>query len=1080
MIKLFSEKVVDTFTSSDLNIIQVENFEEIFFDVYEIEINGSKYIAEKVGDYHGSPVVNVPLVEGSNKLEAPFILRKGEFEVYYNPRNSQFLETINEEVSHDLELPVIVEEIKEEPIVIAEKKDKVLEDINIAKKKAIEEAQKVKERLLKEAVDEIKVKNDLIKKEVEDIKRDLINEFYNETVNAKEELSSYNEKKERELTEFVKLIVKDKVKALQDKVNTTSDLSKANLTKDIGQLAESLKLTINSREENLSQNVLNLVKEEFGKAVKVIDRAIDKKSKLLDTKLYNQVQRQRNELLALEKANVELNDTINKTNNKALSRIGNVKKDLELSLEKAEERVREYYDTRIKAIEESIFKGSKDEILNIIRKSRESILEEFLNVKEDIPAIAEARSNVNTLKEDIEKSISKKFTNEMQTIKRLIEMSSGGGSVAMQFADGGTMNGNLDVNGSILSGGVDIVDIFTGGSGTLTGTGTVGTVPLWESENGLTDSRITQSGQTVTVSGNIVLGDVPSWQLTVGAEAEFNSQFVVNSNAFMEAIIPNDTVTYDLGSGNRYWRNLYLSGGVYGDVDFNGDITGGNATFNTISALSGYFTQTVVSTTSALSIINDGTGPALYVQQDGSEPIAHFIDKNGDDIVFADNGYVGIGTFNPDEKLTVVGNISSTGFTATSAIYLDLIDTKIENVLPGQMVWNPDEYTFDLGLTDDVTLQVGQEQLMLVKGGVDETIRNGMAVYAGGQVGTSANIQISAFSSNSSFVDELYFIGLATQEFINEQEGFVNTFGRVREVDGREYSSGGIREDGSPEWNVGQILYPSTSLTARGTLTTVTPIAPNREMPIAWVTAKPNETNMTLMVRAEHGYHLDEIHNVKYDGDLEDGQTLTYNSSLSVWENSSNVNTVSSDVITITDRVDGLYSYLVQNFDSNTVTTATSIIDFVNNYPKTGITTGDVITLSATNEAYLLGNSDGSSVSHWYEVNLKPNFIFYKIGLDDYSILDTFPLSGAKSAKYIIQVEDRSDDSIFYGEVNVVSDGTIAVASEYGLNYTTVLPFVEFGAVVQNGTHVSLSAIPLEGKTMSDFIFKGNRANLFG
>ncbi len=45
MIKLFSEKVTP-FTSSNLNIIQVENFDEVFFDVYEFEINGNKYIAE--------------------------------------------------------------------------------------------------------------------------------------------------------------------------------------------------------------------------------------------------------------------------------------------------------------------------------------------------------------------------------------------------------------------------------------------------------------------------------------------------------------------------------------------------------------------------------------------------------------------------------------------------------------------------------------------------------------------------------------------------------------------------------------------------------------------------------------------------------------------------------------------------------------------------------------------------------------------------------------------------------------------------------------------------------------------------
>ena len=798
MIKLFSEKVVDTFTSSDLNIIQVENFVEVFFDVYEIEINGNKYIAEKIGDYHGSPVVNVPIVEDSNKLEAPFILKKGEFEVFYNPKNSKFLETIEEVTSHELDLPVIVEAIKEEPVVIAEKKDKVLEDINIAKRKAIEEAQNEKARLLKEAVDEIKIKNDFIKSEVDTIKKDLVNEFYSETINAKEELSAYNEKKEVELTNFVKLIVKDKLKALQDKINTSSDLTKANLTKDVEQLAESLKLTLNSNQENLSNAVVGLVREEFEKVVKVVDRAIDKKSKLLDTKLYGQVQRQRNELLALEKANVELNDTINKSNSKALSRIGNVKKELEDSLLQAEARVKDFYGARIKSIEEGLFEGSKDEILKIVRESRESILEEIINVKTDIPAIAEARSNVNTIKKDIEKAVSERFTNEMMSIKRLIEMSSGGGSIAVQYANGGTMNGDLNVTGNILSGGIDLVDIFTGGgggSGTLTGVGTAGTVAIWDNATGLGNSKITQSGNVIT---------------------------------------------------------------------FDGDITGGSAVFSSVSALTADFLQTIVSTTSSLSVVNNGTGPALYVQQDGNEPIAHFIDKTGDDIVFADNGYVGIGTFEPAEKLTVAGNIS-----------------------------------------------------------------------ANGQVTVTGNIS----------------------------------------ADGNVFSA--------------------------------------------------------------------------------------------------NVNRIS-------DKVDGLYSYLIQNFDSNTVTTATDITDFVNNFSKAGITTGDVITLSATNQAYLLGNSDGSSVAHWYEVNLKPNYIFFKTNLDAYTILDTIPLSGANSAKYIMQVEDITDNAIFYGEINVISDGTIAVASEYGLNHTTVFPFVEFGASVVNGTHIALSAIPLDGRTMNNFIFKSNRSNLFG
>ena len=60
--RLFSEKVTPTFTSSNQNILTIKDFNEIFFDVYELEINGSKYIAEKISEYKGNPVVNIPIV----------------------------------------------------------------------------------------------------------------------------------------------------------------------------------------------------------------------------------------------------------------------------------------------------------------------------------------------------------------------------------------------------------------------------------------------------------------------------------------------------------------------------------------------------------------------------------------------------------------------------------------------------------------------------------------------------------------------------------------------------------------------------------------------------------------------------------------------------------------------------------------------------------------------------------------------------------------------------------------------------------------------------------------------------------
>lgn len=83
---------------------------------------------------------------------------------------------------------------------------------------------------------------------------------------------------------------------------------------------------------------------------------------------------------------------------------------------------------------------------------------------------------------------------------------------------------------------------------------------------------------------------------------------------------------------------------VCGDAKISGDLT----------VLGAYtYLDTKVQVTSAMTIENTGTGPALKVTQSGTEPIAHFIDANGGDIVFNDDGFVGIGTMSPSQKLHV-------------------------------------------------------------------------------------------------------------------------------------------------------------------------------------------------------------------------------------------------------------------------------------------------------------------------------------------------------------------------------------------------------------------------------------------
>jgi len=1220
--RLFSEKVKPTFTSSNLNILTIESFEEVFFDVYELEINGNKFIAEKKSQYKGSPVVDIPVVIGSKEYSAPFVLREGKFEVLFNEENTTFVGS--SEVTEE-DLSVFEQEEVVEDIVL-EKRDDILEDVRSARLSAKKYAEKIKETKLQEAVDEIKIKNDFIKSEVDTIKNNLVNEFYTETVNAKEELSAYNEKKEVELTDFVKLIVKDKLKSLQDKITTTSDLTKANLTKDVEQLAESLKLTLNSNQENLSKSVVSLVREEFNKVVKVVDHAIDKKSKILDTKLYGQVQRQRNELLALEKANIELNDNINKANSKALSRIGNVKKELEDSLLQAETRVKDFYGARIKSIEEGIFEGSKEEILKIVRESRESILEEIINVKTDIPAIAEARSNVDTIKKDIEKSVSEKFTNEMQSIKRLIEMSSGGGSVAVQYADGGTMNGDLNVVGNILSGGTNLNDIF--GSGGTVGPGTLNYIPKFDTTTTVGDSiafqetshgelttqlsiagdlsaagtlsasdakfgsdsiRINGPAGTIYASGSICTNScIESWSGTscfggtaldvcaatplnacgcvrVGTAGSHETPLTVTGNISANGSILGTSLsgtninasstTRGIVSAGRDIADIFtlnegnitgvtagcglFGGGSSGDVTLGigagtgitigvssvavdstvvrtcGDqtITGcktfvDNTTIQGNLSVTGDITciDTIVSTTSALSVVNAGTGPALFVRQDGTEPIAHFVDKNGDDIVFADDGYLGIGTYTPSEKLTVAGNISAHGGICTthasccnyfagcvgigttspgealtvsgnisangSILGTSLSGNSIEVSCTNRGIVSAGRDLADIFATSSGNVDGSGTACYLPVWSDSDTIGNSIACQSASLLTVAGNISASG--------------GLSAVDLILQPEGIIrNTVGASRSyIQFWDWST-------DFRYNTCSILQLSNNVVFNNNGQDVDfkiSSVPGKAFfvegssgKIGMGTTSPNEKlTVSGNISAQGSLSAAGPDNNYFAGNVGIG-TTSPSEALTVSGNISASGSVySTNVNSITDRVNGLYSYLIQNFDSNTVTVATNISDFVDNYSKAGLSTGDVITLSATNQAYLLGNSDGSSINDWYEVNLKPNFIFYKTGLDAYSVLDTLPLSGANSAKYNIQVEDKVDDAIFYGEINVISDGIIAVVSEYGLNHTTVFPFVEFGATIVNGTHIALSAIPLEGKTMNSFVFKGNRSNLFG
>lgn len=773
------------------NTLFVDQYEETFFGVYEFEINGNKVIAEQVDTVNNTPVVKIPVTRSNGKqVEVEFILKEGSQDSVLDKSKlvltEESMSVIKEEdlkTKLHAESKTLIEQSGATDINISYRIDKeeIIEEIKTDSAAALE---KLREET-KNIVDE-----------VEQIRDSIFIEFASNS-------DSYRVKESKKL----KLFVDEKLE----------ELSKTNK-----KLAEKVKIETRTSLDSTYGSFIKKLRESQQEL---------KERKKEHFKISNT-------LNVLENAHLELRDDVNvnkreileatknseKSVNKALSRLGTVKKELTDSKAEfdtikdalahsiilAEERVKEYYHNKIEEIENTIFDNiRRDEILKVVKESKAKILTELddtSNIKEQLRVIASEEYDPITGKEfqrNLKKSIDDKFASEMVNIRRMLESYSGGGS--------GWGSEAPDDNQEYARKNRKWVVATGGGTGTITGSGSQGSITLWDSISSITDSKLTQTSAGIILSGSIV------------------TEYIALST---------NTTTLNLSANDE--QGLVINGNstISGNLSVLGDFT---------------YIDTIVSITSALSVVNHGTGPAFYAEQTGAnQPIAKFVDTEGGEIVFDDGGSVGIGTITPNEKLTVVGNISATG-------------------------------------------------------------------------------------------------------------------------------------------------------------------------------------------------DIDSV-----------------------------------NITTLTNNVSALYSYLIQNFDNNQISIATDINDFVTNYPKTGLIPGDVITLSAVNTAYVLGNNDGSALTDWFEVNLKPNFLFYKQGLSDYGVLDTIPLSSAKSTKYIVEVEDKSDGALFYGEINVVSDGTIAVASEYGLNHTTVFPFVEFGAEVITNTHIQLSAIALESKNMSNFTFKGNRSNLFG
>ncbi len=182
----------------------------------------------------------------------------------------------------------------------------------------------------------------------------------------------------------------------------------------------------------------------------------------------------------------------------------------------------------------------------------------------------------------------------------------------------------------------------------------------------------------------------------------------------------------------------------------------------------------------------------------------------------------------------------------------------------GTLSWNIDEETLDL-VQNGAVLQIGQEVHYHVRNNTASAISNGTPVMVTGTLGASGRLTVSPMDATN-VNNDMYYIGIATEEIGADSDGKITHFGKVRGVDTSGYTEG-------------DILWLST--TAVGEFTTTEPVQ-GMKIPAAIVVSSAN--NGTLFCRFQGSYGIHDLHDTSITSPA-DNNVLAYDSATSTWKN---------------------------------------------------------------------------------------------------------------------------------------------------------------------------------------------------
>jgi len=238
-----------------------------------------------------------------------------------------------------------------------------------------------------------------------------------------------------------------------------------------------------------------------------------------------------------------------------------------------------------------------------------------------------------------------------------------------------------------------------------------------------------------------------------------------------------------------------------------------------------------------------------------------------------------------DKRLEIEGSIKLTSRT-------------FGNIQKGELRWNDDYETIELGLQDNQFLPIGQKTVFLVKNQTGSIINKGTIVGANGTLGSSGRILITPFLADGTLPSK-FLMGVTFDDILDGGDGYVVHFGEVRGINTSSFSEG-------------DILYASSTIS--GGFTTTPPTSPNNIITVA-IVINSHPANGVLFIRPTYGSNIKEDEGVKLDN-ITSGQILQYDGEFFVNRNIEDIIFSDNSIDSLENQISGVLSVTNTSIDS--------------------------------------------------------------------------------------------------------------------------------------------------------------------